>query len=416
MLLNIAVIAVVCLIAYWWASQGFLSALLHFTTVVAAGAVAFAVWEPISVGLFGRLDNPTLTDMAWGISLMVVFATVVQLLRPLTIRLVPANARLNEAANLAGGAVLGAGAGIISAGIILIGSQFIQGPTEILGATTWSLDNSGTPDTTETPIWLDADQWTSEFYSIASNGSMWMANPLSKWHPNLHQEAGLYRHSFDGGKSRMGINTNSYAVEFVRRADAAAAQRVIQDIGSLIDPARQLESGQGDVYQIKALFNTSTWDAGNKLHIMRPQVRLIVRTRTGEYLAVHPHAFIEPIRQDTNEEGRWLWEDPETAATSVGSPERAPITFEFVVPPQSTISHFVVRQGRKTGADLPQSAEAITTGEIQDQIAAAASVGAAPPGAAINSARPWQGYLMTAVLSVFVIFSNMLPAKRGHQD
>ena len=51
---NIAVILMVGLIAYWWGNQGLLSAILHLVCVVIAGAVAFAVWEPITVSFLLR--------------------------------------------------------------------------------------------------------------------------------------------------------------------------------------------------------------------------------------------------------------------------------------------------------------------------------------------------------------------------
>ena len=45
---NILVIGFILLIAYWWANQGLLSAILHLVCVFAAGVLAFATWEPIA--------------------------------------------------------------------------------------------------------------------------------------------------------------------------------------------------------------------------------------------------------------------------------------------------------------------------------------------------------------------------------
>ena len=49
MLLNILVIVFILGMAYWWGIQGFFSGLLHCAVVITAGALALAIWEPLSV-------------------------------------------------------------------------------------------------------------------------------------------------------------------------------------------------------------------------------------------------------------------------------------------------------------------------------------------------------------------------------
>ena len=69
--LNIVVILMVLLIAYWWATQGLFSAILHLVCVVAAATIALALWEPLVVGLLlrgGGFDN-----YAWGLGLGALF-------------------------------------------------------------------------------------------------------------------------------------------------------------------------------------------------------------------------------------------------------------------------------------------------------------------------------------------------------
>ena len=50
-LFNLIIIGLVVLIAYWWSNEGAFSALLHLVCVIAAGTIAFAVWEPIVFGV-----------------------------------------------------------------------------------------------------------------------------------------------------------------------------------------------------------------------------------------------------------------------------------------------------------------------------------------------------------------------------
>jgi hypothetical protein len=52
-ILNIIVIAFAALIAYWWATQGLFSAVLHLVCVTAAGVLAFATWDPATDLLLG---------------------------------------------------------------------------------------------------------------------------------------------------------------------------------------------------------------------------------------------------------------------------------------------------------------------------------------------------------------------------
>ncbi|MHC4141812.1 MAG: hypothetical protein ACYSUF_08025 [Planctomycetota bacterium] len=42
---NILCIAMVLLIAYWWANQGIFSAIIHLLCVIIAGALALAFWR-----------------------------------------------------------------------------------------------------------------------------------------------------------------------------------------------------------------------------------------------------------------------------------------------------------------------------------------------------------------------------------
>ena len=53
-LFNLLCILLVGIIAYWWANQGLFSAIIHLLCVVTAGALAFAFWERLTLGLLLR--------------------------------------------------------------------------------------------------------------------------------------------------------------------------------------------------------------------------------------------------------------------------------------------------------------------------------------------------------------------------
>src|SRR5690606_38186872 len=121
--LNIVIILLVLLIAYWWANQGLFSAILHLLCVVVAGAVALAVWEPLTTGLL--LRGNAFDDYAWGISLTGVFIITLLILRVTMDKTIPANVALPSWANLTFGFIVGAAAGILTMGMFIIGAGHI---------------------------------------------------------------------------------------------------------------------------------------------------------------------------------------------------------------------------------------------------------------------------------------------------
>ena len=106
---NLVILGLVVLIGYWWANQGVFSGILHLLCVIVAGAIAFAFWEPLTVGLL--LRGNAFDNYAWGVSLVGLFVAVLLPLRLATNKLIPANVDLPHWANLSFGFPVGAGSG-----------------------------------------------------------------------------------------------------------------------------------------------------------------------------------------------------------------------------------------------------------------------------------------------------------------
>lgn len=87
-ILNILVIGFAGLIAYWWATQGLFSSVLHFICVLAAGVLAFATWEPMT-DLVASISS--LQPYGRGIGLVLPFAVYLFALRMLSDKLAPDN-------------------------------------------------------------------------------------------------------------------------------------------------------------------------------------------------------------------------------------------------------------------------------------------------------------------------------------
>ena len=75
MLINLVVVGAVLLVAYLWSTKGFFSSFLNMVSVLAAGGVAFALWEPVAMGLMNAMGTtPIVADNAWAIGLGGTFA------------------------------------------------------------------------------------------------------------------------------------------------------------------------------------------------------------------------------------------------------------------------------------------------------------------------------------------------------
>ena len=85
MVINIVIIAVIALIVYWWANQGFLSSLLHLICVVTAAAISLAWWEPVVVDNF--LSKSWWSGLMPGTMLLITFIASIAILRAVSDKL-----------------------------------------------------------------------------------------------------------------------------------------------------------------------------------------------------------------------------------------------------------------------------------------------------------------------------------------
>ena len=201
-ILNLLVIGFAGLIAYWWASQGLFSAVLHLMCVICAGALAFATWEPVT-GIFAGM--PAMLPYAKGIGLLLPFAVYLFVLRLLADKLAPDNLNFPHWVNLSLGGVVGLAAGVLTVGIGLIGSGFTHSSRDLLGVVGASRtsNNRGQPKVDSTALWVPLHIITGDFYASLSKNAF--APSLSKTslaseYPLLGQQAfGLHRDTYSKG-------------------------------------------------------------------------------------------------------------------------------------------------------------------------------------------------------------------------
>lgn len=301
---NILVIALVLLIAYWWANQGLFSAILHLACVVVAGAIAFAAWEPLTLGLL--LRGTMFDDYAWGTALIGVFALSLLVLRVIMDKVAPGNVALPQWLNLGLGFPVGAASGILTIGIFIIGMGFIQSARDIMGFT-GMVRTRGESITHENSLWVPVHRLTGEFYSFVSAGSLYPTfnnTPLRQYNPDIHyQAASLVRDSAPvkniEGRGKLSL----------RPADAQ-----VQDF--LWDP-------QAGRYLVKVRFLSGARDFGEQLTLSSAQIRLIGSARDFDKPKV---VFPD---QWTQHDGLHRFDDPTHYITSEPGQSEATVLIEF---------------------------------------------------------------------------------------
>lgn len=155
----------VLLATYWFGfKEGFFSGVVHLACVVAAGALAFAFWEPLAHVLLGTGAR----EMAWGLSLLGLFAFLLFILRLAGNLLVPDKLNFPHLIDILGGSAVGAAAGLLTAGIGLIGIGML--PIGDLGGGFVRVQNNGAQPAKKTSISF-AVTATEKFYDMLSLGS-----------------------------------------------------------------------------------------------------------------------------------------------------------------------------------------------------------------------------------------------------
>jgi hypothetical protein len=279
--LNLLILGLAALIAYWWASQGAFSALLHLLCVIAAGVLAFAVWEPVAIKVLGM---GALSNFAWGIGLLAPFALFLFVLRLATDRLVPANLNFPQSVNYLVGGGLGAAAGVITMGIVLIGAGLLQSERAFMGYSGWirSSNSQGRPADTGGGLWVPVHSLVADFFGTLSAGSFAPETgtaTLKNRQPNLDRVSmSLARDGAHAGRSRVALPPDSIDVAGVAYAPAATLRAAI--------------GGTQPVYAVGLTVRQPAYDQGVQFRLSSSQVRLIGEAAPGQTApTAHPIAW-----------------------------------------------------------------------------------------------------------------------------
>lgn len=186
---NIVIILFILAMIYMGTVQGLFSSFLHLMVVIAAGALALAVWEPLTLGLLMK----HIPLMAWTVGLLVPFGLLLLILRITSDKLIPANAQMPGIANLLLGGACGMLSGILTAGIAVIGIGFLPFGPDLGGVQPYAIGRSGVIEDSDTKFWVPVHSLTANFYAGLSRGAFASSTPMAEYKPHLDVQSSLVR-------------------------------------------------------------------------------------------------------------------------------------------------------------------------------------------------------------------------------
>lgn len=354
MIMNFIVILIILGGAATWASKakgfGLFSAFLALVCVIAAGAVAFGVWEPIAYLILEKTGTSGfggfIGDNAWGIALIAPFAISLLILRVSVDLFVRKNLQFSDLANTVGGIVFGATSGFIGAGMVVLSLSFMRLPGDLLGYQTVS-DQSGNM-VADGGLWIPADKAVAGLYSHLSMGAFATDAPLAKLQPAVHQQGGMLRMTYEDA-SRVTIKPGDASVikayEVKGTIDALTADSFSPKKQNVLYPDGSKPSG-GTLRGYVVRFGSGAKEKGGNVVITPGQVRLIGTNADGGTFAVHPIAAVAAPDGISTTLYRFRFDAKEPFIASVGGSSESYFGLEFMLPDGASPTHLLVKNIR----------------------------------------------------------------------
>lgn len=343
MIINIAVILILLAVAYLLAARGFFSALLALAASVAAGAVAFAVWEPLALYLLESVNSDWLNDQAWGLALVVPYAVTVAAIIAGLAAFLRANVQVAEPYNLVGGLLCGAGAGVITAGIASIALAGVRSPTDFMGLQPFTYDRGGSLVRTA-PLWVPVDRIVVGVYGRLSESTLRTGTSMARWYPHLADRGHLIRVGPDGQTLRTVVRPGD--IEFVGRYTvgqdgAIPTNQLLSDTFPDGSTPQKLRTLDGDdvtagSYQLEGYvvrLKGGTREKGGQVISGPGHFQLLIRDDADTQSAIIiPFAMISQAQGDQTFIGRWRFDGEKVFIGSVGGGADPLSAFEFLMP------------------------------------------------------------------------------------
>lgn len=275
MIANGIVLAFILGLAFWWSTQGLFSSLLHLISTVLAGALAFALWEPIVFGFL--LERQP--GLAWGVGLLAPFIVALLVVRILADKLVPGNLDFHNLVNSIGGGALGAVSGLITAGIVMLG--LLQINNLDLQYKPYAVNADGQVEHTQS-LWVPADRITATLFTTLSGGSLkpFSGKTLDAYHHDLAKEAGSFN-----SLTRKGARST------IRPSKVSVEHAFVIGTKDLPKPGQ----GDGSFVQVIGLDFPDANAASDKdgsFTASNAQIALVCESDDGERTTLHPYGWV----------------------------------------------------------------------------------------------------------------------------
>jgi hypothetical protein len=349
MVLNGIALLIVLGLTYAWLTRGFFSSFIHLLCVIAAGAIAFAFWEPLAYILLGQdaAGSGAVSGMAWGVALAAPFAASLAILRVIIDKLLPANVVMATAADYAGGAVCGLISSVLTVGVLILALSFNRTGRELMGYQPLEYGGSGSV-VRAGGIPGVFDKAAAGFFGYVSSRVFSSSTPLDQYYPDLALAGYSLRMNFEG-KARTTLKPEDFRVEgrFVVGEGANLGwQQISTDLWNpnpqtAEDLDRDPWPPGTTLHGFLVRFSAGARERGEGKVVMGPaQIRLI----TGVPDPVNPNRFSDldtvfPVAATAQAEAatpgmaRFRFDAPETFLASVGGASESLFAFEFPVRP-----------------------------------------------------------------------------------
>jgi len=344
MLLNLLILVFLIAMIVVWAHYGLFSSFLHLCLVIVAGALSIGLWEPLAQGLLmGRMPH-----YAWAVGLLAPLVLMLIGFHLVQDRLVGVSVQFPDIANKIGGAVFGLIAGMLTAGLVVIGVGFTAMPAKVLGHQKFTILGTGPVDTQQTKsLWVPVDGFAAGFFGMLSTGSFSTGSPLAVYRPQVADLAQLHRLRVDP-HSAPSLMPGLVSIEAMYEHPThipAMPQALADGLG----PQFEDKAGQLVVIRTRWQRHDSAglpFDTDRTLRVVPSQVRLVTVKRSGsgytDARLVQPVAFTG--KSDTDHLQAYFHPIDTDRATAFGFNDREDITFAFLAE-QGRVPLFLMIRG-----------------------------------------------------------------------
>lgn len=337
--------------AYVWCTRGFFSAFIHMMCTIAAGAVAFGVWEPLTELI--RENSPDrgtfsfVGGAAMAMGLAIPFAATLAILRAIIDNILPSNAQCEKVGDYVGGGVCGLISGVISAGIVVLAALFLRAEPEFLGYSPANYTGSsgrGSIEKSKDAMVPWVDRIVAGVYSHLSTTTLSTGDPLAKYYPELVSFPGELRLTYDG-KSRNSITRKDFTLRgwytVGDQVKGLALKSLLSDTWSentqkISDiNGEMITSGNHYLAGFVIKFKASAREKTGSVFVGNGQMRLVVANREDDedVRVLHPIAMIGRTDSATRVEyARFRYDSDNLFISSVGAEAEPVMAFEFPVP------------------------------------------------------------------------------------